>query len=169
MKQNATLPEEYVTVLKDVDRSSALFLAHVVSLRLQGWPLRALADPLGVSRVTIRNWQSKGSARQDILQLTTQITTPPVPLDAKGTGVTTKKIPKGIPERDRTRIAELSPIAAKNNQWVRKDSEERLASQELDSLVETYVIQRNVSATVFAQAAGVSRRAIMQRVERVTQ
>lgn len=167
MKQNATLPDEYVESLKEFTRTSAQFLAHIVALRTRGWPLRSIAEPLGVSRVTVSNWQEKGSNRVDILQESLQIQVPSVPLDAKGQGVSVKRIPKGIPKKDQKVIQGLVEDAARNTRWSRKDSPERLASIRLDELVDLYVIQRKVPASTFADVAGVTRRAIMQRVERV--
>lgn len=167
MRTPPSLPEAYSEELASLPRKSPEVLSHIYALRQRGWPLRAIAAPLEISRVTVANWADEASKSKDIVLHALSIPAPHVPLDAKGQGIIVRKIPKGIPEKDRKRIQELTETASKNTRWSRSDSPERIASRELDELVDKYVCQRSVSASTFAEVAGVTRRAIMQRVERV--
>lgn len=121
-----------------------------------------------MSRVSAKNWEDAAQSNREALSLAPALLNqvPPLPLDGHGTGIKKKKILKDIPPADRVRIAEISVLASKNTRWSAKNSPQRLASEEMDRLIEKYVIQRKVPAATFARYAGVTRRAIMQRVEK---
>ena len=165
MKPLAHLPDEAVQRLQELKalEDPTQFHSYLLGLRAAGWPLRAIADPFNVTRVTAKNWESRA--------LNTEVEADPVvpllPLDVRGMKVRAKRIPPGIPTKDRERIAALSVEARKVRRWTLDGSSEKLAAEELEQLIYKYVVERKVPAAVFARAAGVTRRAIMQRVEKI--
>jgi len=164
-KPIAHLPDDAVGKLKqykDLD-DKTLFDTYVLSLRNAGWPLRSIAEPFGVTRVTAKNWESRALAAH----LVADLPVPALPLDVRGMKVRVKRIPPGIPSKDRKRIAELAVLARRVRRWTGEDTPEKQAANELEELIYLYVVERKVPASVFAQAAGVTRRAIMQRVEKI--
>lgn len=163
MKPLAHLPDDVVSNLKDLKQTNQdEFDALVLGLRQAGWPLRSIADPFGVTRVTAKNWETRALSSG-----VTPKEVPPLPLDVRGVKVRAKRIPPDIPSKDRVRIAELSKKARLVRRWTLSNSEEFKAAGELEQLILLYVIERRVPAATFARYAGVSRRAIMQRVEKI--
>lgn len=168
MKDIAQLPSAIEQILvKTRTEDHDLFLAYVLALRNAAWPLRSIADPFEVSRVTAKNWETKAQSNTKAVQESKELKVPALPLGARGSGVKIKKIPRDIPQVDRERIAELSPLARKVRQWTPEDAPERVAARQLEDLIFRYVIERKVPAAVFARYAGVTRRAIMQRVAKL--
>lgn len=168
MKDIAQLPSAIEQILvKTRTEDPELFLAYVIALRDVAWPLRAIAEPFGVSRVSAKNWESKARSNPASIKRASELNMPALPLTARGSGVRAKKIPRDIPEADRIRIAELSVLARRVRRWTTEDAPEKQAANELEDLITKYVIERKVPAATFARYAGVTRRAIMQRVDRI--
>lgn len=164
MKPIAHLPDEAVTKLKTLKAENPpLFDSLILGLREAGWPLRAIAEPFDVSRVTVKNWESRAIANS--AQPTVGVW--PVPLDARGIKVRPKRIPPDVPTKDRQRIAELSDQARRVRRWTADNAPEKKAANELEDLIYQYVVIRKVPAAVFARYANVTRRAIMQRIEKM--
>lgn len=169
MTIKASLPTEHQEYMRAIRKQDITqFHANVLALRAQGWTLRAIAEPFGVSRVSAKNWEEAASKNPEAVTLAPTLihTTPAPPLDGHGSGLKKKKIKIDVPPKDRERIAEIAVLASKNTRWSAKNSPQRLASEELDELVKKYVVQRKVPAATFARYAGVTRRAIMQRAEK---
>lgn len=168
MKDIAQLPQSIENILVTTRAEQpTLFLAYVIALRKQQWPLRAIATPFDVSRVSAKNWETKALNDPQAVKLSETLNIPPIPLSVRGAGVRAKKIPRDIPLEDRQRIAELSLLARKVRRWTPDDSPEKRASHEFEDLINKYVVERKVPASVFARYAGVTRRAITQRVDRM--
>lgn len=169
-KTNAKLPESEKTLLLELRQNPDQrgLRERVTALRMSGWPLRAIGDAVGVSRMSVHVWESAVKENPDALKRASHITdTPSLPLTARGSGVSVKKMPVDVPEHDRERLAELSMKAKTVRRWSAEDSPERAASRELDELVIKYVERRNVKPMLVARHAGVTRRAIMARIERI--
>lgn len=165
MKPIAHLPDESVLRLKELraQDDQTQFQAYLLGLRSAGWPLRSIAEPFNVTRVTAKNWETRALQQETVPE--PQV--PALPLDVRGMKVRPKRIPPGIPSADRQRIATLSVEARKVRRWTLEGSAEKQAAEELEQLIYKYVVERKVPAATFARAAGVTRRAIMQRVEKI--
>lgn len=165
MKPIAHLPSDAKLKLSEFksQEDPSQFLEYLLGLRKAGWPLRSIAEPFDVTRVTAKNWETRALQ----LKVTPEPQVPPLPLDVRGMKVRPKRIPPGIPSRDRERIAALSVLARRVRRWTLDDSDEKRAANELEELIYRYVVERQVPAAVFARYAGVTRRAIMQRVEKI--
>lgn len=159
-KELATLPEEVVTQLKDLREAQDYTALHdfTATLRKQGWPLRAIATPLGVSRSAVRNWEVAGTAEQK-----TDVPSPPKTVH--GSKTRKVKIPRDVPQSDRDRLRSLAETARSRTRWSNANSPEYRASEELDSLVAKYAARKVPLATI-ARHMGVTRRAVAQRLEK---
>jgi predicted regulator of amino acid metabolism with ACT domain len=169
-KSNAELPESEklrLATLRDNPDQRGLH-ERAVALREAGWPLRAIGDAVGVSRMTVHVWQKSVQANPDAVNRVKNIkNVPHLPMDARGSGVTVRKMRVDVPPRDRERLKALAQEARTVRRWSAPDSPERKASDELDSLVQKYVEERGVAPMSVARHAGVTRRAIMARLERI--
>src|SRR5690349_14913623 len=100
MKPIAHLPDDVAERLKELKadpHTVGQFYSLLLGLRQVGWPLRAIAEPFGVSRVTAKNWESRAVASM----VTIQSHVPALPLDVRGMKVRPKRITPGIPSKDR--------------------------------------------------------------------
>ena len=169
MKKVPTLPGEASNILHnlyEIKPLSAPFYTYVLALRQAGWPLRSISEPLGVSRVAASNWEKRASEDPSKILAAGGVSAPQIPLEAKGQSIRRIRISaKPTPEITAS-LRSLSELASKNTRWSRLDSPERLASRELDRLVTRLVRDVGISASEVARTVGVTRRAIMQRIER---
>lgn len=169
-KQLAELPEDAVKQLKDNRQSpqKAQFYAMVYHLREAGWPLRAIASPLGVSRSAARNWEVQGRKLVEEDNITTSILPEKwrVPATTHGTGTRAVRIPRDLNAADKVRIKELADVARNRTRWSNDNSPEAKASRELEDMIRTYV-RRKVPVSTIAKHMGVTRRAVAQRIERI--
>lgn len=169
-KTNAALPESEKQRLLELRNNPDQrgLRERVVALRYAGWPLRAIGEAVNVSRMSVHVWQSMVEENPDAVKRVEQIKdVPTLPMDARGSGVTVRKINIDVPQTDRERLKQLANKAKTVRRWSAEDSEERKASDELDKLVIKYVEKRGVKPMTVARHAGVTRRAIMARLERI--
>lgn len=143
------------------------FDAAVLSLYTQGWSLSSIGDPLGVTKVTVKNWKDRADRDPATRALLPFAQMPPLPLEQRDPSIRPRKIVRDIPSADRIRIRELQEKARRVRSWTLPESEEQRAADELEDLINLYVLQRKVSPAVFARHAGVTRRAIVQRIEKL--
>lgn len=80
---------------------------------------------------------------------------------------TARKIRPDIPSSERQHLLEVATLARKNRRWSDSHSKERLAAQELEQLIKYHILERGVAVSRFAKRAGVTNRAIAQRLERI--
>ena len=166
-KTKASLPDNTAKTLQQLKGSQPKqFYAHVIALRERGWPLRALGEPFNVSRVAVSNWEEKAYGDPETVILSKGVAVPELPIDGHGSKTKAAKITPDVPKTDQERFARLAPIAAKNTRWSEPNSPERLAAEELNQLIAYYHLYRKVPAAAIARYAGVSRRAIMQRLKK---
>jgi hypothetical protein len=164
-KQNAALPEDTAETLRRVrDESTTEFYAYVLALRARRWPLRALGDVFGVTRVAAKAWETRAKQNSEAQKLSEDLEVPSLPFNARGNGVKPKKIVPDVPQHDREYIRELANKAKDVRRWTPEDSEAREAAKTLEKLLYTYAYEKNVPVTRLAEHAGVSRRAVAQRL-----
>ena len=154
-----TLPEEAVRtlkVLRSTDENE--FHAYVKSLRAAKWSLRSIADSLGVSHSVVAVWTRKADG-------TSTLSVPTIPQSAQQQSGLTRLPKVHISTQDEKRIAELAPEASLVRRFTAQDSPTRAAALELEDLLWHYK-ELGVTLNDLAKAAGVTRRAIAQRLEK---
>lgn len=162
MSEKSTLPElsdntvAQLKRLRDTDRPA--FYELVASLRKNKWPLRAISDPLGVSRSIVQIWENKAPENTPLPE--------------------SEQLPKAIDEQvkpiylryelsdeESMRMYVLAREASKVRRFTDNDSPSRDAARELEELLH-YHKDRGASLNTLKVACGVSRRAIAQRLEK---
>lgn len=170
-KTNAELPEDETRVLQELrarPEQQQSLKERVVALRDEGWPLRAIGEAVNVSRMMVHVWEKEIRQNPDALARVEAIdNVPALPLTARGSGTSVRKMQPDVPVKDRERLAELAAQAKTVRRWTPENAPEREASKELDKLVHLYVEKRRVTPMKVARYAGVTRRAIMARLERM--
>lgn len=160
MKKLSQLPEAESTKLKEIYESGDReeLKSYIASLRAQQWPLRAIGEPLGLSRSTIQFWEKNytDEPNDEVLYSPRAIET---------SGVKTVRWRTQILDGDYIRFRELAALAKGVRSQTPQGSPLRLASAELDALIETY-LSRMVPITEIAKAMGVTHRAVKARIER---
>lgn len=157
-----TLPDDEGALLqrlRETDRRR--FLIRVRALVDSGWPLRAVGEPLGAGRSTVRSWKmaAADANMNDLADL------PPVPGRAR---LHVVRLRPDVPEEEREHLIELAQSARSVNRWTPADAPERKASQELNELLAKYV-ERGVPVRTLANRLGVTYRAVVARLERKDQ
>lgn len=166
-KKNAQLPEAAAKNLRDArERSQTEFFAHIIALREERWPLRSIGDVFGVTRVAAKAWFTRAENNEDAVELAKTLVVPRLPINTRGNGVKAVKIVPDVPSKDRTVIRNLADQAKNVRRWTPEDSPEREAALELEELLYHYHKNRNVPVTKLAEYAGVTRRAVAQRLEK---
>lgn len=134
-----------------------LFYSLIQGLRLKGWPLRTLAAALGVSHSGVATW----ARREDVIPADDVPSAPkrvPAPRKESKPKVT-------IPEPDASRIRELAQKASGVRRFTPMNAPSRAAASELEELLFHYQ-DKGATLTTMSEAAGVTRRAIAQRLEK---
>ncbi len=76
-KQNAKLPAHVVEQLRDTrDTDHTEFQALVLALRNRRWPLRAIGEPFGVTRVAVKSWVVRAEANSEAVELSKTLSVP---------------------------------------------------------------------------------------------
>lgn len=135
-----------------------LFYAKIRGLRENKWSLRKIANDLGVSPSGVAIWERKAAyaSTEDL---------PIAPQRDPAASQKPKKIKVEITDSDRQRIAELSPKASEVRRFTPHNHPSRKAAEELEQILYSNK-QRGVSLQDLAKAAGRTRRAIAQRLEK---
>lgn len=166
-KKNAQLPEAAAQELRDArERSQTEFFAHIVALRAERWPLRAIGDVFGVTRVAAKAWFTRAEADDEAVELSKTLSVPRLPINSRGNGVKAVKLVPDVPEKDRDVIRNLADQAKNVRRWTPEESTEREAAFALEELLYHYHKNRHVPVTKLAEYAGVTRRAVAQRLEK---
>lgn len=154
------LSRETVNQLKDLrdQDDKQPFYALVKALRANRWPLRAIADGLGVSRSIVNIWETKLDPRT------------PIPVAEDLPEVINEQVKPiymryTLSEEDAVKLAVLTQQASKVRRFTAPDSAARRAAKELEALL--YHHRRaGASLNTLRVACGVSRRAVAQRLEK---
>lgn len=134
------------------------FYLHIASLRRNSWPLRAIADPLGVSRSIVNIWETKIDPLAPL---------PPVESLPKQISEQVKPIYSkyDLSPEDAQTLWDLAREASKVRRYTDQDSPSREAARELEDLLHFHK-EKGASLNTLKNACGVSRRAIAQRLEK---
>lgn len=159
------MPDDLVEELLDTrdDENRARFYSLILGAKNAGYSFSEIAEPLEVSRSAANQWH-KSALRAEVepADIPKRVEPPHDP-----TGIP-RKITPDVPPAQREHILNTANLARKNSRWSREDSPERKASYELERLITLHIKQRKVPVASFARHAGVTRRAIMQRVEKLS-
>jgi transcriptional regulator with XRE-family HTH domain len=147
-----------LVALRGTDRDK--FYAFVKALRTQNWPLRAIAESLGVSRTAVQVWENKYSPT--IPLPTVEKIPTPTPKD-RTSGTKRKEL---TPEAVRS-LRELAQEASSVRRYTDMNAESRRAAALLESKLFLFRSE-GISLTQLADACGVSRSAIAQRLRKFT-
>lgn len=159
------IPQELIddlTFTRD-DKDRTKFLSLVRGAKEAGYTYAEIAEPLNVSRSAANQWY-----QQAVKDEVAPTPTDPRPAPAKDPKGTPRKIKPDVPPEEREHLRLTAETARRNTRWSREDSPERQAVHHLEELIRTHIVQRKVPVAAFARHAGVTRRAIMQRLERLT-
>jgi hypothetical protein len=150
------------------------------ALREAGWTLRAIGEPLGAPRSTVRSWENHPDAEKPhstILDNQPPLPTPPgirpAPFISSSSSnshahtaayAKVRALPLDVPEHDQQRIAQLAPLARRVRGGTPPSSPYRQAKQELNDLL-AYYADRRVPVQRLAELAGVTYRAMKVRLD----
>lgn len=168
-KKNADLPEETAELLRQF-RAEDLneFHAFLLALREKRWPYRAIGDVFGVTRAAVRAWYVQAAkdpfnfSRAEVMLEHV----PPLPPTVRGSSAKPKRLVPDVPAEDQQRIFDLTAQARVVKRWTPEDSPSRTAARELEELLHFYAKERKVSIARLSKYAGVTRRAVAQRIEK---
>lgn len=155
-----TLSKETTDILKETRKGPypSVFYQQIYALRKAGWPLRAIANSLGVSRTAVSSWETKADP-----QNTTEA------LESLPAGLTpnlkSTYLNKDLTWEESAHLHTLAVKASKVRRYTSENSEGRKAAKALEKLLLEYN-DEGISITKLAQACGVTRRAIAQRMEK---
>lgn len=134
------------------------FHALIKALRNEGWPLRAIAAPLSVSRTAIMDWDKKCPHDAALPKV------PELPLPEPKDRVNSAK-KYTLSDGEAKRLKELTEDASKVRRYTDQNAPSRQAARELEELLIEYST-RGISRTQLAIYCGVSDSAIKQRLRK---
>lgn len=146
------------TLLEQRRKDPQAFYQHVLSLRANGWPLRAIAQSLGVSRTAVSAWEAKAIPHSSLPESEKLPETLNIQLNSTYRQTTL------TPEQE-AELLSLSQLASQVRRHTALQAPTRKAANELESLLLKYS-NAGVSITKLANACKVTRRAIAQRLEK---
>jgi hypothetical protein len=170
-KKNADLPEDTANLLRKIrteDRNE--FYAFLLALREKRWPYRAIGDVFGVTRAAVKSWCVQASkdpfnyTRAEAMLNGSDV--PALPPTTRGSLARPKRLVADVSSADQQRIADLTRQARVVKRWTPENSPARAAAAELEELLHFYAKERKVPIARLAQYAGVTRRAVAQRIEK---
>lgn len=134
------------------------FYALITALRIKGWPLRAIAEPLSVSRTAILDWDRKTDDLADLPDAPEL----PLPEPPEPKIITKKNL---ISDEEISRLKELTELASTVRRYTDAKAPSRRAAIELEALLVKYSTA-GISKTQLAEYCGVSDSAIKQRLRK---
>ena len=168
-KKNAVLPEETAALLRefrDTDRSE--FNALLLALKEKNWPYRAIGDVFEVTRAAVLSWYVQAAedpfnfARAEVMVKHV----PDLPATTRGSKSRIKRLVPDVPAEDQAKIRDLTEQAKVVKRWTPENSPARAAALELEGMLYFYSSERHVPVVRLAKYAGVTRRAVAQRIEK---
>lgn len=154
-----TLSEETIRTLKEQKIFNKIeFYAHVKALREAGWPLRAIADPLAVSRTAVTGWNIKYTGGTP---LPTVEEFPKVEPKNRKNGAKRYK----LTEEESAELLRLATEASTVRRFTDANAQSRKSAKVLEDLLYVYM-QKGASLRVLSEACGVSRSSISQRLRK---
>jgi hypothetical protein len=134
------------------------FHALIKALRNEGWPLRAIAAPLAVSRTAVMDWEKKCPQDAEL----PEVPEVPLPEPKDRTNISKKYF---LSEGEITKLKTLADSASKVRRYTDQNATSRLDALELEKLLIEYS-NRGLSRTQLARYCGVSDSAIKQRLRK---
>jgi lambda repressor-like predicted transcriptional regulator len=155
-----SLSEDTIGVLKTLkETDKEEFYAYVVALRKSGWPLRAISDPLGVSRTAVTGWERKYGIDR-LLPVVEPL--PEVKPKERKNGVRRYQ----LSAVEASELLRLNEEASKVRRFTDANAESRQSARVLESMLYTYR-EKGATLTQLAKACGVSRPAVAQRLRKL--
>lgn len=147
------------------EKQSTQFYINIVSLHKANWSLQDIADAFGVSKSAVANWEKKGKTITDN-QLVAVVGIPVKNIEKPETpSKESKQAQVDFPIEAQQTILKLAQMASKVSRNTPADAPSRKAAMELEEILHYYK-DKGVSYSKLAAAAGVTRRAIAQRLEK---
>jgi len=146
---------QQLVALRDTDKEK--FYALVMAIRTRNWPLRAIAEPLGVSRTAVQGWERKYNHIP--LPEVEWMPTPPPKERTSGT------VRKTLSDEECQALRELAEEASTIRRHTDQNAPARRSAVILESKLYTYHVN-GITLTQLAEACGVSRSAIAQRLRK---
>jgi transcriptional regulator with XRE-family HTH domain len=154
------LPEDTTDQLVALkDDNTEQFYALVKALRLEGWPLRAIAEPFGVSRTAVQGWEAKYT------EDTPLPSAPELPIQPRKKRTRNSKPKKELGPDQIEDLRALTIEASKVRRYTDRNSSSRRAASELEAKLLEYS-DRGISRIKLAEYCGVSDSAIKQRLRK---
>ena len=153
------LPQETADQLVDLKGTSTEdFYALVKALRIEGWPLRAIAEPFHVSRTAAQGWEKKYTGGTPLP------TVPALPLAPRQERKNSSK--KYTLQLDQIQdLQNLANLASGVRRYTDRNAASRKAATELEAKLIEYS-EDGVSRTQLARYCGVSDSSIKQRLRK---
>lgn len=134
------------------------FFALVKALRLEGWPLRAIATPFSVSRTAAQGWENKYQTEWPLPEV------PELPLPApKDRKNSSKKYT--LTDDEAKSLKSLAGTASTVRRYTDQNAPSRRAAHELEAKLIEYS-RRGISRKQLAEYCGVSDSSIKQRLRK---
>ena len=155
------LPDDEQRKLREVKDSGDLVALRqrVLALRKAKWPLRAIGDPVGAPRSTVRMWETNAEPTGDLPSVSE------CPRAQKDRGERVVNLRMDVPPRDRDELRRLAESARTVRSRTPDASPARKDADKLDEMITTY-ISRKVPVKRIADHMGVTPRAVTARYER---
>lgn len=157
-----TLPEESArTLIALREDNPEEFYAYIYALKDSGWSLRAISEPLGVSRTAVSGWVKKHSHEK---ATPPKVPSPPAPEKAVKA---TRHREEGytLSDSQSQQLHNLTQEASAVRRFTDSNARSRKAAQELEDLLRGY-IKLGVSKKRLSEHCGVSDSAIKQRLRK---
>lgn len=134
------------------------FYALVKALRIEGWPLRAIAEPFGVSRTAAQGWEKKYEEGTPLPEV------PTLPLAPRAERKNSSK-KYTLPLDEIKELQYLANLASGVRRYTDRNAESRKAATELEQKLIEHS-GNGVSRTQLAKYCGVSDSSIKQRLRK---
>lgn len=141
------------------------FYINIFALHAKGWSLQEIATSFSVSKSAVADWEKKAVK---IIALAENPSTEDIPVKEKLSKSLSKALKPEQPKLSITQqqeILTLAQVASKVSRNTPLDAPSRKAAAKLEKILR-YHKDRGVSYGKLAAAAGVTRRAIAQRLEK---
>ena len=145
-----------LVALRGADKDK--FYALVKALRIQNWPLRAIAEPFNVSRTAVSGWEALYRSSTPLPEAEPM---PEPPAKERTSG--SKK--KQLSAEECQTLRELTEEASTVRRYTDTNAPSRRAADLLESKLYAYR-EKGISLTQLAEACGVSRSAVAQRLRK---
>lgn len=143
------------------------FYLNIVALHKQGWSLQEIADSFEVSKSAVANWEKKGKSVTDPIELQQLLyDLPEKPKKPQAALKAPKPAQPSLSISEQQTILKYAQMASKVSRNTPLDAPSRKAARQLEERLYFFHVELGISLSKLAAAAGVTRRAIAQRLEK---